>query len=681
MKFKKRFLVLPVLVVLCGYLLYSVYGEVQEKTISEFNNQQKILAKQAAKGIETYFKHNRRLLTHFSQIEDVVLMNAEGRSFLESFYHNHSDEISAVTRVSEKGRIVYTIPFNEKAIGTDISYQDHVKYIMQNQQPVISDVFKAVQGYYTIAYHVPVFHDGKFKGTLAVLIPFKHLAKEYLENIRIAQSGYAWVLSQKGVELYCPVPGHVGGTIFKSSRAYPSVIAMANEMVKGRQGTTTYTHDRVKGETVEMTTKHAVYFPIHLGNTFWSIVVATPEEEVLATMTGFKNRMLLIVAILMFCGLFFSYYLIRALAILKEEKKRKSVEKALRESEERIKTIFEASPDPVVIYDIEGHPEYLNPAFTNVFGWVIDELRSRKIPFVPDDQMALTTEKIKELYRSGKPIRFECRRFSKSGALIDILISAAVIHQQNGDTVGMVVTLTDITERKRLEAQLQQAQKMEAIGTLTGGIAHDFNNILGIIIGNTELILSEVTKSENIYNYLGEIKKAGLRAKDIVTQLLSFAHKTTLNRKPIRIIPVIEDSIQFLRATLPSSIDIRKDLQLKNDCILADATQIHQVMINLCANAAHAMREGGVLEIVLRNVFLDESSVLFETDQVKGYYIEIRVKDNGEGIAAEYVDRIFDPYFTTKDVGKGTGLGLSVVHGIVQNYNGAIAVESKPDQG
>jgi CheY-like chemotaxis protein/anti-sigma regulatory factor (Ser/Thr protein kinase) len=223
---------------------------------------------------------------------------------------------------------------------------------------------------------------------------------------------------------------------------------------------------------------------------------------------------------------------------------------------------------------------------------------------------------------------------------------------------------------------------MEAIGTLAGGVAHDFNNLLGIITGNVELALDTVPESNEARFNLDEIRKASWRARDVVRQLLSFARKTAFERKPIKIIPVIKESIQLLRATIPTTIEIRQNITDANDTILADQTQIQQVLINLITNASHAMEEtGGIIEIGIQDIILKENSFSSTFDLIPGKYLKITVSDTGQGISPNVIDRIFDPYFTTKGVGKGSGMGLSVVHGIIKSHGGAISAKSKIGKG
>ncbi|MDM8517213.1 response regulator [Desulfobacterales bacterium HSG16] len=236
-------------------------------------------------------------------------------------------------------------------------------------------------------------------------------------------------------------------------------------------------------------------------------------------------------------------------------------------------------------------------------------------------------------------------------------------------------------KKEKIESQLQQSQKMEAIGTLAGGIAHDFNNMLSVIIGNAELALYNVPESNPARKNLEAMKNAGLRAKDIVQQLLSFSRTSEQKQKPVNICPIIKDALIFLRSSIPTSIKIRKTIPDESVIILADPTQIHQVIINLCINAAHAMNEGGIMEVNLSIIETDKDEIIQETELNEGQYVKITVSDTGRGIAKEHLDKIFDPYFTTKEIGKGSGIGLSVVHGIVNSHNGEISVDSEYGKG
>jgi CheY-like chemotaxis protein len=227
-----------------------------------------------------------------------------------------------------------------------------------------------------------------------------------------------------------------------------------------------------------------------------------------------------------------------------------------------------------------------------------------------------------------------------------------------------------------------QRQKLEAIGTLAGGIAHDFNNILAAIMGYAELIGWEVPQTSKAGDNLRELLKAGCRARDLVQQILTFSRQSKQERKPIEIGPIIKETLKLLKASLPSSIEIKQEIEKDIGKIEADPTQIHQVLMNLCTNAGHAMSDhGGVLEVRLSHVDLDATTAAQSPNILPGSYIRLSVSDTGHGMSPEVFERIFDPYFTTKTVGKGSGLGLAVVDGIVKSHRGAITVDSKPGKG
>jgi nitrogen-specific signal transduction histidine kinase/CheY-like chemotaxis protein len=246
----------------------------------------------------------------------------------------------------------------------------------------------------------------------------------------------------------------------------------------------------------------------------------------------------------------------------------------------------------------------------------------------------------------------------------------------------VVLVFRDISERKRLEEQLLQAQKMEAIGTLAGGIAHDFNNILQAILGYTELALGDMPPTSAVQQSLQQVRTAGIRARDLVQRILAFSRRTAAARYPVYLHVLVQETLTLLRASLPSTITIRQHLTQDAGAVLADATQMHQVLMNLCANAEYAMRQtGGVLEVRLEAVEVEATGVGTTLDLSPGLYVRLTVRDTGPGIAPDVRPRIFEPFFTTKGPDEGTGMGLSVVHGIVTSHGGTIAVTGAPGQG
>ena len=260
-------------------------------------------------------------------------------------------------------------------------------------------------------------------------------------------------------------------------------------------------------------------------------------------------------------------------------------------------------------------------------------------------------------------------------------IVSSPIFDEQGKVTSAIEMVEDITERLTLERQLRQAQKLEPIGQLAGGIAHDFNNILSSIIGYTELALDDTKKGSLLADNLQEVYTAGNRAKDLVKQILAFARQSNEEIKPVKVDTIVKESLKLIRSTIPTSIEIKQNIK-SNSLIMGNSTQIHQVLMNLCTNAAQAMEDsGGILEVGLADIEFNVKSPIAQLGLKPGKYVKVTISDTGPGIAPDIIGHIFDPYFTTKDVGKGTGLGLAMVHGIIQNYGGKIIVDSELDRG
>ena len=370
------------------------------------------------------------------------------------------------------------------------------------------------------------------------------------------------------------------------------------------------------------------------------------------------------------------------IGVTRDISERRRSEEALRESEEKYRTVLEANPDPVVVYDIEGKVVYFNPAFTRVFGWTLAERLGNKMDiFVPAEAWRETQMMIKKVLAGEWFSSIKTLRYNKKGETIPVSVSGAIYKDKNGNPIGSVINLRDISHQKKLEAQLQQAQKMEAMGTLAGGIAHDFNNILSSVIGYTELALDNEKRGTFQYKNLQEVLSAGNRAKDLVKQILTFSRQVDQEQRPIQVKPLVKEALKMLRASIPSTVEIEQNVQ-SDALVMGDPTQIHQILMNLCTNAAHAMEDnGGLLTVSLLDAELDSDFISNHPDLKPGSYINLTVTDTGHGISSDVMEKIFDPFFTTKEKGKGTGLGLSVVHGIVRSHGGDIYVNSEPGKG
>ena len=367
----------------------------------------------------------------------------------------------------------------------------------------------------------------------------------------------------------------------------------------------------------------------------------------------------------------------------------KQAEEALRESEEKYRLLVENQTDLLVKVDREGRLQFVSPSYCKMFGKTEQELLGKTfMPLVHPDDRETTTKEMKKLYHPPHTAYIEQRAMTKDGWTWLAWLDTAVLDEK-GDVTEVIGLGRDITDKKqvemekaKLQSQLQQSQKMEAVGTLAGGIAHDFNNILAVILGNAELAADDIPLGNPAGKSLKAIHQASIRAKDMVRQLLAFSRKSDGETKRLNMAPIIKESMKMLRSAVPTSIEFKQHISSDACNILGDAAQINQIMMNLVTNASHAMsEEGGLLEVTLEKMILPEETPCFDFILTPGPHIRLKVKDTGKGIEPKILARIFDPYYTTKEVGKGTGMGLSVVHGIVKSHGGGILVKSTLGEG
>jgi PAS domain S-box-containing protein len=359
-----------------------------------------------------------------------------------------------------------------------------------------------------------------------------------------------------------------------------------------------------------------------------------------------------------------------------------SERKRSQEEHDRLISAIEQVGDLVVITGVDGVIQYVNPAFVTITG------------YSKEDALGNTPRLLKSGHHdngfydnlwntilSGKQWTGRIVNKRKDGSLYTGECAVSPVKNQAGDIVNFVWISRDITEKLELELRSQQNQKLESIGALAGGIAHDFNNILSSVIGFTELALDEVEKNTTLEDNLQEVYAAGRRAKDLVGQILAFARQSGEERKPIQVSSIVKEVLKFIRSSTPTTIEIHQQIE-SDSLIMGDATRLHQVMMNLCTNAAHAMDEmGGEMRIGLRDVSIDGDVPILDAGLKPGDYVEITVSDTGAGIEPEMIGSIFEPYFTTKGPGEGTGMGLAMVHGIVETYEGKITVDSRLNEG
>jgi len=365
----------------------------------------------------------------------------------------------------------------------------------------------------------------------------------------------------------------------------------------------------------------------------------------------------------------------------------KSLQEQIALANQELQIMLDSSPGIIFYKDSRTRYIRVNRRFGELFGIdpeaVVGKTHEELFPHNTQDVLICSCDQI----AGAEPA------FNQTG-IIDtvegrksVLVNNVPFRDPHGRVTGIIGFTMDITdlqeaekEKKKLEERIVRSEKMEAVGTLAGGIAHDFNNILSAIIGYTELARMQITDDNGPGRYLDQVMKASQRAKSLVEQILTFSRQGQQQLLPMLVEPIVKEALKLLRSSLPATIEIRQNLS-RCPTVLADATQIHQVLMNLCTNASHAMESGGVLEVILKPVAIETEDTQRFPELHRGAHVMLSVSDTGCGIEPSAIPKIFEPYFTTKQKGKGTGLGLAVVHGIVQKHGGAIRVYSEPGQG
>jgi PAS domain S-box-containing protein len=349
---------------------------------------------------------------------------------------------------------------------------------------------------------------------------------------------------------------------------------------------------------------------------------------------------------------------------------------------ELYRSLLDSSPDAIVIYDMDGCVKYVNDEFTRLFGWTIEDVLDQRIPYLPDSERDASMALIRRLVDDGAPCSdFETKRYTKDGRTLDISLSASRYLDHDGYPAGMLVVLSDISQRKMLEEQLRHSAKMEAIGQLAGGVAHDFNNILTAVIGYANLLTNELPKAQQYQEKLGHIVSAAEKAAYLTRQLLAFGRKQMLNMKVTPLNEIIADIENLLKRLIGENIAFSAHLNPSVGSVQADLVQIQQILMNLTINARDAVKDGGKVSIETSNAVLDEAYAAMHPEVAPGEYAMFSVSDTGDGMGPETVARIFEPFFSTKAKGVGTGLGLATVYGIVKQHRGHISVYSEPGKG
>jgi PAS domain S-box-containing protein len=665
----------------CAWLTWLTYQAVLHATTEQLAAQQMTLAAQAARSIEDNIAHLRSDLELLAGDDRIADMSPQGISALRRYLDAHRSELQSVTRMSAEGIILTTLP-NRASEGSFIGGQPHVQRLLETRQPVLSDAFTSVQGYRSIAIHVPVYRAGLFAGSIAILIPLDYIAEQFLAGIRVGNYGYAWVVSRDGIEIYCANPDHVGRGVLENGFGTPEERSLASAMVHGDLGTAAVSRDHASGQPIR---GQITYRPIKLLDNQWSIAIAAPQNEILEMMRGFLKPFILTIAVLL-VGIAAILLLAFRLQLIARERRVRE------QADARYRLLVEQLPAINYSVDLGEHRTvYISPQVERILGFSPEEWTSDPERWLrqvhPDDRERVASE-VRRNDETGVPAGLEYRVITRSGELRWLHNLSTYVRDPAGRVLAVNGVMLDITERRTMEDALRdrderllQSQKLEAVGRLAGGVAHDFNNLLTVIRGYAELLNGEPGIGDPQRLYAREIVQATVRAQSLTDQLLAYSRKQMRSPQPLDLNIQVSAMEAMLRRLIGEHIQLATRLDPQLPIVRADPGQIEQVLMNLAVNARDSMPEGGTLTIATSTCRFDAPARAPRPGLGPGAWAVLEVADTGLGMDEETFSHLFEPFFTTKEKGKGTGLGLSTVYGIVAQSGGSIFAESAPGAG
>jgi PAS domain S-box-containing protein len=686
MRVYRRFIFVPIVLVLFSYLFYSTYRENKERVLKEFNSQQFALAKQASRSIESFFLYYEEELLFLSQLNFVSELNDQGKHLLSNFYNIHSDQIEAISFVDSNGILKYTYPLNESAIGSDVSNQEHVKTVLNTHKPTISDVFTSVQGYKAIAYHIPVISDDKYKGSLAILIPLDKLGKRFTENIITGKTGYGWVISKDGIELFNPITGQTGKPVKETYSKFPSVLELLDLATKESEGTTTCLISSVADTPDLLSRTLTAFYRIPLGNTYWTIIIFTPEKEVFSILTSFRNRLYIFLVLIILTIAAYFYLTFRESAVLKEENKRRIIENTLNESEKRFRIMFESSPAGIILIDEKGTIIEVNSAFCETLGYSREELLSNNIRLFssPTREEEINSNIAKIL--SGMTMKNEVTNFRKDGTPCIISLYETRFILPDGNP-GILSVSSDITEKKQANMELIAAkEKAEESDRLKSAfltnMSHELRTPLNAIIGYSGLMIDTGLDAETNSN-LKIISNSAFQLLSLVEDIIDISMIETeqikITNKRVEINSVLNEIKEYIEEerlkTNKTGIKLVLNIssELTERYIFTDSGKLRQVLIILLKNSLKFTNEG-----IIEFGFL-------ESEMANASYLKFFVKDTGIGIDKNQHNTIFNIFRQLDDTHSrqygGTGIGLTIAKKIIEILGGEIWVESEIGKG
>ncbi len=675
---------MPIVLVIFFIAFYLIYEDVKDRTINEFNNEQLILARTASQGITSFFDDYQSVLTFLSEFEDIIDFTEDSKALLASFYETHKGILAAITRVDANGIILYTYPDNQPVLGNDISYQEHIRQVIATKQPVISDVFLSAQGYLAIALHVPVFKDKVFAGSLAILIPIDELGKLYLGNIKIRGTGNVWLLSENGIEIYCPIVGHTGKPFLENMDREASAIHLSEEIKKKPSGTEKSIHtEAIDVGNTKSDGKYITFIRTPLGNTYWTILISYQEKDIYLALSRLRNRLILIFSLLFITIAYYFYSLAKVRNVLKEEAKRKKAEKTLKESEEKFRRLFEDHKAVKMLIDpASGEIIDANKSAALYYGWSREELKQMKI----QDINTLSPEEVDkniQKVKSQKRIQFEFRHRLKNGTVRDVEVYSSKIEIGKKEVLHSIIN--DITYRKQVEEALikskEKAEESDRLKTaFLQNMSHEIRTPMNAIMGFSSLLVDNYNNKAKLEQFSEIINQRSKDLLEIINDILDISKiesgQLTVSKEYCNLNELFAELTAFFKEYQKRSGKEQIKFNLyppsgpSANAIVTDKTKLRQIFINLISNAFKFTETGKI-----------EGGCKLDENQRLVFY----VSDTGLGIPQDKQEIIFDRFaqlnLSSSKLMGGTGLGLSIVKGLVELLGGGIWLESEIEKG
>lgn len=680
-RFLGRYILIPVSFVFLLLSFYLVYKDIRSRALTEFSNEQLILAQTAARGMSSFFTEFKSDLDFLVSFDEVIEITDDIEKLLKKFYDDHREILSAVTRADSRGIIKYTYPRNELVIGTDITYQEHIRKIMATHEPVISDAFIAVQGYMAIAIHVPVFKGDKYDGSLALLIPIDRLGEMYLSNLQVRGDEESWLLSENGIALFGPYKEYHGKPFFELVDTTASSIEFIN-LIKNKTSGSAMIQQKMPARAKSVNEKFITFYRMPIGNTYWTIIISSDEKAIYESLTRLNNRLVGLMSLFLLIVIFYFYSIVKARNVLREENMRKKAEKTLRDSELKFRSLFDDHTAVKLLIDPEnGSIIDANRSAAEYYGWSREELKNMNIDGIVLTDTDTKANMLKIL--NTQKLFFEFRNRRKDGSIRDTEAYCSKINISG--KVMLHCIIHDITDRKMMENELiiskERAEESDRLKTaFLQNMSHEIRTPMNAIMGFSSLIADYYDDKPKLQKFGQIINSRCTDLLEIINGILDISKiesgQFTVKNEDCNLneffseIGKFLDELRVRAGKQHLSFTVRPDCNAINSTITTDKVKLRQIFINLVSNAFKFTHEG----------YVEAGCKTDENNHIVFY-----VSDTGIGIPAAKHNMIFQRFVQIHNTGGysygGTGLGLAIVKGLVDLLHGKIWFESEEGKG